>query len=223
MDAILRLVDLHHRYPGAEDATLRGVELAVFAGDRRALVGPSGSGKSTLLALIALLDHPTAGRVEIGGADAARFTEAQRDAWRRTGVGLVFQDHHLLAHATALENVLLPAWADGRPDAAAHARARLLLDRLGLSDRIHHLPSQLSTGQRQRVAVARALLRSPRLLLADEPTGSLDPARAGELVDLLLAVEPEVAVLLVTHDAAVASRLPLRSTLVDGRLVEATS
>lgn len=218
MDVVVGLHEVHFRYPGADADTLRGLSLDVRADTRLALVGPSGSGKSTLLFLLGLLSTPTRGEVRVGGRDAATLDEAERDAWRRDTVGFVFQDHHLLPHASALENVLLPCRADRRPTHADHARAVDLLTRLGLGDRIHHRPAELSTGQRQRVAVARALVRRPRLVLADEPTGALDPARARELVALLRDAAPEAALVVVTHDPEVAAALPARLRLVDGRL-----
>ncbi|MCB9664633.1 MAG: ABC transporter ATP-binding protein [Alphaproteobacteria bacterium] len=215
---LLALRGVHKRYDGADEDVLAGVDLALAPGDRIAVVGPSGSGKSTLLFLLGLLDQPTAGTVEVDGRDVAGLDDAARSALRREHVGLVFQDHHLLPQATALDNVLLPWLADGRPGPAQVERARALLARLGLADRADHRPDELSTGQRQRVAVARALARSPRVVLADEPTGALDRARAHDLVELLLDAPGEAAVVVVTHDLEVARRVGRVLVLRDGRL-----
>ncbi|MCB9681692.1 MAG: ABC transporter ATP-binding protein [Alphaproteobacteria bacterium] len=220
-DPLISLTAVRRRFPGAEVDTLAGVDLTVATGERLAVVGPSGSGKSTLLFVMGLLDTPTSGSVALGGRDVGTLDDAARAALRREHLGFVFQDHHLLPQATALENVLVPWFADGRPNAAARDRARDLLTRLGLGDRLDHRPEALSTGQRQRVAVARALVRRPRLVLADEPTGSLDRARARELVDLLTRLQDDVAVVVVTHDPEVAAAFPRTLRLVDGRLADA--
>lgn len=198
-----------------DTVVLRGVDLTVEAGSRHAIVGPSGSGKTTLLHLMGLLDTPSSGSVRLLG-EAAPTTEDARAAARREHLGFVFQDHHLLPQCSALDNVLVPCFADGAPSGADVAKARALLERLELADRIGHFPSQLSTGQRQRVAVARALIRDPKLVLADEPTGSLDRALTEELVRLLLGLD--VAVVVVTHNAVVADAFDRCWTLGDGRL-----
>lgn len=210
------------RFDGVERPILSDVDLDIALGDRVAIVGPSGSGKSTLLFLMGLMDAPTTGVIQVGGTATTALSEAERTALRRDHLGFVLQDHHLLPHASALENVLVPCWADGRPTAAQVARARELLDAMGLSDRLDHRPAALSTGQRQRVAVARALVRGPSLVLADEPTGALDAARAHDLVGLLLGLEG-VAVVMVTHDGGAAARFPRQYRLVDGVLSEAVA
>lgn len=214
----LALRDVRKRFSPDEPWVLEGVELAISPGDRLAIMGPSGSGKSTLLGILGLLEPPTLGRVEVNGQDTTGLTEDARAALRRDLIGFVFQEHHLLPHATALENVLLPVRADRTPREADVARALELLDQLGLGDRVDHRPGELSSGQRQRVAVARALMRKPKIVLADEPTGALDPGRSRSLVAMLVDLDPDAAVVVVTHDPAVARALGTTLTLRDGKL-----
>jgi len=198
---------------------LKGVSLVMAAGDAVAVTGPSGCGKSTLLNIAGALDVPTRGRVVLGGEDLAGASERALAAIRNRRVGFVFQLHHLLPQLTALENVLLPALPGGG-GAAVRARAEHLLERVGLADRQHDRPSRLSGGECQRVAVVRALINSPSLLLADEPTGSLDGDTASGLVDLLLDLnrEEELALLVVTHSESVAARMARRYRLDHGQL-----
>jgi lipoprotein-releasing system ATP-binding protein len=206
----------------ASTEVLRGVDLCVAAGERVAIVGPSGSGKSTLLALVAGLDEPTEGCVRVGGVDLAGLDERGRTRLRRTRIGLVFQAHHLLPQCTALENVLLPTLAgrEGIHGAAAEERARDLLTRVGLGQRMSHRPGRLSGGERQRVALARALVLRPALVLADEPTGSLDAAHAREIGELLCELNREAGttLLVVTHSIELANRMQRVLELEDGRL-----
>lgn len=206
---------------------LRGVNLSVAAGASLAITGPSGSGKSTLLNLIAGLDKPTQGQVLFEGQDLAGWTQEQLAEYRRRKVGLVFQLHHLLPQLSALENVLLPTLAT--PDRRAASsnlvdRARQLLTRVGLAQRESYRPGQLSGGERQRVAVARALIMQPALLLADEPTGSLDQQTAGDLIDLLLQLNREqgVTLILVTHAPELAQRMSRVHRLRNGCLLDPT-
>ncbi len=220
LDAVGKRFDV----PGGGEApwVLRDVSLSVAAGESLAVVGPSGSGKSTLLNLVGGLDRPTAGRVVVDGRDLAQLDERALAAYRRTDVGLVFQLHHLLPQCTALENVLVPTLAgEGAKREGADARARRLLERVGLGGRFDHRPGQLSGGERQRVAVVRALINGPRLLLADEPTGALDHASAASLVDLLVDLNREEGVTLIvaTHAPDVAGRMARPLELRDGRLV----
>jgi predicted ABC-type transport system involved in lysophospholipase L1 biosynthesis ATPase subunit len=185
-----------------------GLSLALGAAEAVAIVGPSGCGKSTLLHLLAGLDRPDAGRVLVGGRDWETLAPEAKARWRGEAIGFVFQLHHLLPELTAEENVALPLFLAGIPEATARAAARELLGRVGLARQMGALPRVLSGGERQRVAIARAVVRRPRLLLCDEPTGSLDAAHAAEVLDLLLgaARERAGALLLVTHDPNVAAR-----------------
>jgi len=185
-----------------------GLSLSLAAGDAVAVVGRSGCGKSTLLHLLAGLDRPDAGRVLVGGRDWEALSPEVKAKWRGEAVGFVFQLHHLLPELTAEENVALPLLLAGTSDGAARAAARELLARVGLARQAGSLPRILSGGERQRVAIARAVVRRPRLLLCDEPTGSLDAAHAAEVLEILLgaARERAGALLLVTHDPNVAAR-----------------
>ncbi len=220
MTARLEAVGLRKSFPGLRVPVLRGADLTVGAGDAVAIVGPSGSGKSTLLALLGLLDAPDAGTVTIDGHLLPPPASRGADAIRRDAVGFVFQDARLLPAVDALGNVLVPALADRwAPTPEQTARAERLLVRLGLADRAHHLPGALSAGQRQRVAVARALLRQPAVVLADEPTAALDATTAMELVDALRESQGDAGLVIVTHDPRVASRLDRVLALVEGRLV----
>jgi putative ABC transport system ATP-binding protein len=198
---------------------LTDVSLEVPAGQFLAIAGPSGSGKSTLLGLIAGLDQPTAGRIEVAGVEITALDEDALARFRRDHVGYVFQSYHLISTLTALENVAVPLELAGEPDAAARARA--LLAEVGLAERGHHYPVQLSGGEQQRVAVARAMARRPPLLLADEPTGNLDSATGKQIIELLVGVNRRLGrtLVLVTHDAALAAHADRVVTLRDGRIV----
>jgi lipoprotein-releasing system ATP-binding protein len=200
---------------------LAGVDLVLQQGEFAALIGPSGSGKSTLLNIVGLLDRPTEGRVVLAGTDTTGLPEAALTALRARTLGFVFQFHHLLPAFTALENVMLPAWADeGLPSREMRARASELLDAVGLSDRAHYKTSDLSGGQQQRVAIARALARRPPLVLADEPTGNLDTASSDGIFELMRRVNREVGTtfLVVTHDPRIAGRCSRIIEIVDGRV-----
>jgi putative ABC transport system ATP-binding protein len=198
---------------------LTDVSLEVPAGQFVAIAGPSGSGKSTLLGLIAGLDQPTAGRIEVAGVVVTELDEDALARFRRDHVGYVFQSFHLVPTLTALENVAVPLELGG--DADADARARSLLAEVGLAERAHHYPVQLSGGEQQRVAVARALARRPPLLLADEPTGNLDSATGKQIIDLLVGANRRLGrtLVLVTHDPALAAHADRIITLRDGRIV----
>ena len=198
---------------------LTDVSLDVPAGQFLAIAGPSGSGKSTLLGLIAGLDQPTAGRIEVAGVDITALDEDALARFRRDHVGYVFQSFHLLPTLTAQENVAVPLELTG--EAGASARAATLLAEVGLAERAHHYPVQLSGGEQQRVAVARAMARRPALLLADEPTGNLDSATGKQIIELLVGLNRRLGstLVLVTHDTALAAHADRVVTLRDGRIV----
>ena len=205
-----------------EVQVLRGVELAIAPGELVALVAPSGAGKSTLLHIAGLLDTADAGRVEIGGTDMTGRSDRQRTGVRRGEVGFIYQFHHLLPEFSALENIVLPQLANGASRRAAEDRARDLLDRVGIAARADHRPAALSGGEQQRVAFCRALANGPRLLLADEPTGNLDPGTSeqvfGTLLELVRATG--LAALIATHNLELAARMDRRLRLEAGRLSE---
>jgi putative ABC transport system ATP-binding protein len=204
---------------GSAVDVLENVSLDVPHGQFLAVAGPSGSGKSTLLGLVAGLDRPTAGEIVVDGVEITRLSEDELARFRRDTIGYVFQSYHLIPTLTALENVAVPLELAGEPDAAA--RARVLLDDVGLGARAHHYPVQMSGGEQQRVAVARAVCRQPRLLLADEPTGNLDSATGKQIIDLLVSLNRTLrsTLVLVTHDAALATHADRIVTLRDGRIV----
>ncbi len=220
----LSVRDLTREYPtrGEPLRVLRGVSLDLARGDALAIMGPSGSGKSTLLHILGTLDRPTGGCVTINGRDPFALPEPELAAFRNREVGFVFQDHYLLPQCSVLENALIPTVVATRAGADPETRARQLLGRVGLSERLAHRPAELSGGERQRVAVARALINRPTLLLCDEPTGNLDRKSAQAVGDVLLEIaRAEQAVLIiVTHSGELAARLPKRMELVDGKLEE---
>jgi putative ABC transport system ATP-binding protein len=220
-EAALRLRGVRRTYgdPAAPVRALRGVDLTIAAGEFVALMGPSGCGKSTLLNIAAGLERPDDGHVRLGGEELTGLRERDLARARRRHVGMVFQFFHLLDGMSALDNVMLAALVAGMRRPQAEARARDLLDLLGLLDRAPSLPAALSGGQRQRLAIARALANSPTLLLADEPTGALDSAGAAEVLDLFRLLHREgQGILLVTHDPVVAAGAGRLVEMRDGRI-----
>ena len=201
---------------------LRGIDLDVEAGERIAILGQSGSGKSTFLHVIGTLDEPTSGQVWIHGQDVFARAGKELDTLRNRHIGFVFQFHHLLPDQDAVHNVMIPALIGGMPSAEARERAVHLLDRVGLSDRMTHKPGELSGGEQQRVALARAMVRGPSLLLADEPTGNLDPSTAEDVFNLMLELNEEqnTTLIVVTHSEQLASRFPRRLRLTAGQFEE---
>jgi lipoprotein-releasing system ATP-binding protein len=202
-------------------AVLRDVNLSVANGESLAIMGPSGSGKSTLLHIVGTLDAPTRGRVTLDGTDPFTLPERRLAVFRNRHIGFVFQDHHLLPQCTVLENVLIPTLVAGEGTATGNSEdARRLLERVGLSDRLDHRPAELSGGERQRAAIARALIRRPRLLLADEPTGNLDRKTAHAVGELLVELHQQEGTILivVTHSPQLAGLFPRRAEMGDGCL-----
>jgi len=221
---ILELVGVSKRYPapaGLEEDVLSDISLRVNAGHSVAIVGPSGSGKSTLLNIAGSLDTPTSGKVILDGEDLAGLKATSLAKIRNEKIGFVFQMHHLLPQCTVLENVLIPTLAvQGRDNFDAHQRGEELLERVGLSDRIHYRPGEVSGGERQRAAVVRALINRPAILLADEPTGSLDTSSASSLAQLLVELNhvDGVAMVVVTHSEDLAGRMQDAYSLRNGKL-----
>ncbi|MGV6847006.1 MAG: ABC transporter ATP-binding protein [Marinibacterium sp.] len=220
-EPVLALSDVDKGYnPGQPNAVqvLSGLNLELFAGEAVALVAPSGAGKSTLLHIAGLLDAPDSGEVRICGQNATSLDDAARTAIRRRDVGFVYQFHHLLPEFSALENILLPQLANGESDQSARRRAAQLLGSVGLKARADHRPAALSGGEQQRVALCRGLANRPRLLLADEPTGNLDPGTADQVFDLLMGLVSGsgLTALIATHNPDLAARMDRTVYLVDG-------
>ena len=222
MSNILTIKNLEKIYKtDSEELTvLKNLNLSVEEGSSVVIVGESGSGKSTLLNIIAGIDSATSGTVNAGGWEVSSLSESKMAEYRSTFIGLIFQFHYLLKDFTALENVYLPALISGISKKEAMERARSILADVGISDRMNHLPSQLSGGERQRVACARALINDPKLILADEPTGNLDPANAEKIGDLLFSLSEKYkkTLILVTHDMRLAAKGEKQLRIVEGRL-----
>jgi lipoprotein-releasing system ATP-binding protein len=221
---VLFLHNIERRYHqgNATLEILNGAELAVWPGQSVALVGPSGAGKSTLLHVAGLLEHPNGGDVFIDGVGTSNLADAERTHIRRTEIGFVYQFHHLLPEFSAMENVMLPQMIRGLSSREARNRAVEILCYLGLKERLEHRPAELSGGENQRVAIARAVANAPRILLADEPTGNLDPHTAEHVFSALsqLVRASGLAAIVATHNMDIAGRMDRRVTIKDGRVVE---
>ena len=219
-DTVLEITDLHHQYGDTDKLVrvLNGVNFSLYRGENVALLGPSGAGKSTFLHLVGLLETAHKGHIKLLGQDVAGCSDAEQTFLRRQSIGFVYQFHNLLAEFTALENVMLPMRLAGTNSDTARDKATTLLNRLNLTERHQHYPGQLSGGEQQRVAIARALANDPVLLLADEPTGNLDPASGRMVFELLLetANERGSAALVATHNPELANLMDRQITLTDG-------
>ena len=220
---ILQANNIHKSYPVSKTSllgVLKGISLSISEGEITAIVGPSGAGKSTLVHILGLLDRPTEGEVIFGGKNIASLKDEEVSVLRNQKIGFVFQFHHLLPEFTALENVLMPALIAGKSLKTETDRAKSLLADAGLSERTHHKPSELSGGEQQRVAVARSLMNSPKIIFADEPSGNLDSENADKLHNLLFALRAKYnqSFVIVTHNKELASRADRVITMVDGRI-----
>jgi len=215
-------IDRHYRQGDVTLDILKGAELAVWPGQSVALVAPSGAGKSTLLHIAGLLEHPDAGEVYVDQVATSRLSDGERTRIRRSDVGFVYQFHHLLMEFSAIENVIMPQMIRGLSRSDATQRAADLLGYLGLKERLTHRPAELSGGEQQRVAIARAVANAPRLLLADEPTGNLDPKTSDHVFSALtqLVRASGLAVVVATHNMDIAGRMDRRVTIKDGLVVE---
>ena len=223
-DPVLFLWKVERRFVDAEQTLdiIKGADLAVWPGQSVALIAPSGTGKSTLLQLAGLLERPDAGEIYIGGQPTMALPDRERTAIRRNELGFIYQAHHLLPEFTALENVMLPQMIGGLDKREASARSIDLLRYLGLGERLSHRPTELSGGEQQRVAIARAVANRPRVLLADEPTGNLDPVTSNRVFETLLSLVKVtgLAALIATHNLELAARMDRRVTIRDGLVVE---
>jgi lipoprotein-releasing system ATP-binding protein len=220
---VLSCQDVHKSFKegGLDVEVLRGIHFQVATQEQVAIIGSSGSGKSTLLHLLGGLDNPNAGEISVAGKVMNRMSHAQRGLWRNRYLGFVYQFHHLLPEFTALENVCMPLLIGGLSVKEAQEKASVILTRIGLQARLKHKPGELSGGERQRVAVARALVTEPKCILADEPTGNLDPRTAEQVYEQIIALNHAVgtSLILVTHDSSLAKRMDRTLQLVDGVLV----
>ena len=218
----LQAVDRRYRQGDTALEILKGAQLGAWLGQSVALVAPSGTGKSTLLHIAGLLEHPDAGEVYIDGVATSQLSDVERTRIRRNEMGFVYQAHHLLPEFSALENVVMPQMIRGLSQKQAELRAAELLAYLGLKNRMTHRPAELSGGEQQRVAIARAMANAPRILLADEPTGNLDPHTANHVFETLrqLVRASGLAAIIATHNAELASRMDRRVTIQDGAVVE---
>ena len=221
---VIYLYDIKRRYMQGETplTILDGAKLALWAGQSVALVAPSGSGKSTLLHIAGLLESPDEGEVYVAGAPTSQLSDAERTQIRRTDIGFVYQSHRLLPEFSALENVMMPQMIRGLKKSESVKRAKEILGYLGLAERVRHRPTELSGGEQQRVAIARAVANAPRALLADEPTGNLDPHTADHVFQALMQLvkATQVSMLIATHNMELAGRMDRRVSLSNGQVVE---
>ncbi len=221
---VLELKGITRNYGDGDHAlqVLKGADFTLREGELTALVAPSGTGKSTLLHIAGLLEHASAGEVYVNGLSCGAMNDDQRTAVRRRDIGFVYQFHHLLPEFTALENIMMPQMIAGLPKVEAAERAEQLLDYMRMGHRATHRPAELSGGEQQRVAIARAVANAPMILLADEPTGNLDPETAGYVFDALNALvrQSGLAAIFATHNMELAARMDRRITLDDGKIVE---
>jgi lipoprotein-releasing system ATP-binding protein len=222
-EALVIVENLHKDFEhmGRTLNVLKGIDLNIYAGQILAIVGPSGAGKSTLLHCMGTLDLPTSGRIRLAGEELTQMSSSRLAAVRNREIGFVFQFHHLLPEFTALENVMMPGLIQGRPKKEMEKRARALLEEVGLVDRGTHRPGELSGGEQQRVAVARALALDPKLVLADEPTGNLDSATSEAIHELFFQINHEhgTTIVVVTHNPGFAESMPRVVRMMDGRVV----
>jgi lipoprotein-releasing system ATP-binding protein len=222
--ALVIIEDLHKSFDhmGQLLQVLRGIDLNIYEGELMSIVGPSGAGKSTLMHCIGTLDVPTSGRIRLGGEELTKMSSSRLASVRNRSIGFVFQFHHLLPEFNALENVMLPGLIQGRSRKEMSKRAEALLEEVGLTHRLTHRPGELSGGEQQRVAVARALALDPKLLLADEPTGNLDSATSDAIHQLFFQINQEhgTTIVVVTHNAAFAESMPRVVRMRDGKVVE---
>jgi lipoprotein-releasing system ATP-binding protein len=227
MSDLLRLENVTRLYKEGEGQleVFSGLNMTLKPGEIVALVGPSGAGKSSLLHMAGLLEAPTSGEIYVEGVAASKLPDGERTRIRRDTIGFVYQAHHLLPEFDALENVILPQMIGGKSKAEAAVEAERILTALGLGKRLTHRPSQLSGGEQQRVAIARALANRPKILLADEPTGNLDPRTSGGVFDSLIAITREqgLAALIATHNFELAARMDRALLLHQGKLVDGTN
>ena len=223
-DNLLKLIDIYKTFhkSGARIEVLRGVNLQINLKESIAVVGQSGSGKSTFLQLLGFLDRPTKGSIEFFGHTPTSMSKSRIDKLRNQEIGFIFQFHHLLPDHSALQNVMMPLLIAGEHEKKARERAVSLLDRVGLKERLEHRPGELSGGEQQRVAIARALIAKPKLVLADEPTGNLDPHTATSIMDLLLSLTEELegSLVMVTHNLELAKRCHRVLRLQEGLFTE---
>lgn len=217
MSSILRLenINKHYKQAGEDLHVLKDINIEIGAGEIVALVGPSGSGKTTMMQISGLLDSATSGKIFIGGEDVSKADDKLKTRTRRDNIGFVYQFHHLLEEFDALENVLIPLIVAGNNDVE---KAKQILEKVGLSDRLTHRPAQLSGGQQQRVAIARALVNDPKLLLADEPTGNLDHATADKIFDVMKEIikDKNCGAIIATHNLELAARMDRTLNIQDG-------